>query len=167
MQTKRQWGLFSTVYFQTYTPKCTEVNKCTSTQRCTSTQSEQVHRYTVQTEGSGGGSSLSRSSNPALADPHLLTIGFIITILLLLLLLLLLLRLLHNHPPPQHFDRGFEAELGIGGTLSTVTHICIAIGRFEQRVKLTQPRSKIPKQPQNQRPKAAASLVRFFKTAEN
>ena len=31
---------------------------------------------------SGGGSSLSRSSNPALADPHLLTIGFIITILL-------------------------------------------------------------------------------------
>ena len=27
---------------------------------------------------SGGGSSLSRSSNPALADPHLLTIGFIL-----------------------------------------------------------------------------------------
>ena len=50
-----------------------------------------VHKCTVcsahhctecKQRGSGGGSSLSRSSNPALADPHLLTMGFIITILL-------------------------------------------------------------------------------------
>ena len=52
---------------------------------CIPFHSAQVHSVQCtecKQRGSGGGSSLSRSSNPALADPHLLTMGFIITILL-------------------------------------------------------------------------------------
>ena len=75
------------VYHNKYLWKNSAVQTCS----LNSAQSRNIHRsahgvHTMHTlckqRRSGGGSSLSRSSNPALADPHLLTIGFIITIFL-------------------------------------------------------------------------------------